>query len=232
MSESKANRTRNLRYKRPALASMGWQSIWEELDAIQEACSDIHWFADQDDETLLNALDGNDEDVWEFKLAFASLEAKANQLADALREQFSPYYSDDFERDFNDCTVALIGNRYRVIGYDADEEDYCSLTGYEQELAQTEAGKRLMRKTKAEIISTVGQCFGILIAFLDLRQSYDYLKATFDILRDENTSMLQQVKEIDAAYEEMVTADWVERPSLEKRFDRLLDALPDRAWVE
>lgn len=123
MSESKANRTRNLRYKRPALASMGWQSIWEELDAIQEACSDIHWFADQDDETLLNALDGNDEDVWEFKLAFASLEAQADQLADALREQFSPYYSDDFERDFNDCTVALIGNRYRVIGYDADEED-------------------------------------------------------------------------------------------------------------
>ena len=84
MSESKANRTRNLRYKRPALASMGWQSIWEELDAIQEACSDIHWFADQDDETLLNALDGNDEDVWEFKLAFASLEAKANQLIDLL----------------------------------------------------------------------------------------------------------------------------------------------------
>ena len=91
VSESKANRTRNLRYKRPALASMGWQSIWEELDAIQEACSDIHWFADQDDETLLNALDGNDEDVWEFKLAFASLEAQADQLADALREQFSPY---------------------------------------------------------------------------------------------------------------------------------------------
>ena len=92
VSESKANRTRNLRYKRPALASMGWQSSWEELDAIQEACSDIHWFADQDDETLLNALDGNDEDVWEFKLAFASLEAQADQLADALREQFSPYY--------------------------------------------------------------------------------------------------------------------------------------------
>ena len=65
-----------------------------------------------------------------------------------------------------------------------------------------------------------------------MRQSYDYLKATFDILRDENTSMLQQVKEIDAAYQALVTADWVERPSLEKRFDRLLDALPDRAWVE
>jgi len=127
--------------------------------------------------------------------------------------------------------VALIGNRYLTIGFDSFEEDYYALTGYESDLAQTESGKRLMRKTKAEIISTVGQCLGILISFLDLRQQYDYLKATFDILRDENTSLLQQIKEIDAAYETMVKADWVERPAAEKRFDQLLSALPDRAWV-
>ena len=52
MSEIKANRTRNLRYKRPALATMGWDTMWEELNDIQEACSDIHWFTDQDEETL------------------------------------------------------------------------------------------------------------------------------------------------------------------------------------
>ena len=68
----------------------------------------------------------------------------------------------------------------------------------------------------------MGQCFGILIAFLDLRQQYDYLKATFDILRDENTSLLQQIKAIDAAYDAMDRADWVKRPALEKEFDQLL----------
>lgn len=209
---------------------MGFEFLRVELDDIRDACDTIHWWTDQDDETLLNALDGDDEDVWEFKLAFSHLEAKADELFETIHELCR--YEDDFGQVYDDCTVALIGNRYQTIGYDSFEEDYYALAGYEQGLAQTESGKRLMRRTKAEIISTVGQCFGILIAFLDLRQQYDYLKATFDILRDENTSMLQQVREIDAAYKALVTADWAGRREAEKKFDRLLAALPDRAWVE
>lgn len=232
MSEIKANRTRNLRYKRPALASMGWDSIWQELRDIQEACGEVRWFVDKDgDETLLNAMNGDEEAEWEFKVAFADLEAKAEQLSDALSEQFG-WNSEDPERDYNDCTVALIGNRYTTIGYDAEDEDYFSLTSYEQELAHTEAGKRLMRKTKADMIATIGQCVGTMVAFLDLRQQYDYLKATFDILRDENTSLLQQVKEIEAAYDAADAADWYEWGPEVKRFERLLECLPDRAWVE
>lgn len=233
MSEIKANRTRNLRYKRPALASMDWDSIWRELDEIQEVCSDIHWFFDQDgDETLLNALDGDEEAEWEFKIAFADLEAKAEHLSNVPCEQFNWRYSEDAERDFNDCTVALIGNRYRTIGYDMDEEDYYSLTSYDQKLAHTEAGKRIMRKTKADMLSTIGQAVGILIAFLDLRQQHDYLKATFDILRDENTSLLKQIKEIEDAYEAADAVGWYDWNPEVKKFDQLLDCLPDRAWVE
>lgn len=209
---------------------MGFEFLRVELDDIRDACDTIHWWTDQDDETLLNALDGDDEDVWEFKLAFSHLEAKADELFEMIYELCR--YEDDFGQVYDDCTVALIGNRYQTIGYDSFEEDYYALTGYEPGLAQTESGKRLMRRTKAEIISIIGQCFGILIAFLDLRQQYDYLKATFDILRDENTSMLQQVREIDAAYKALVTADWSARPEAEKKFDRLLSALPDRVWVE
>ena len=209
---------------------MGFEFLRVELDDIRDACDTIHWWTDQDDETLLNALDGDDEDVWEFKLAFSHLEAKADELFETIHELCR--YEDDFGQVYDDCTVALIGNRYQTIGYDGFEEDYYALTGYEQGLAQTESGKRLMRRTKAEIISIIGQCFGILIAFLDLRQQYDYLKATFDILRDENTSMLQQVREIDAAYKALVTADWSARSEAEKKFDRLLSALPDRVWME
>ena len=236
MSEIKANRTRNLRYKRPALASMGFDTMIAELDEIEEACSDVHWFADQDDETLINALDGNEVEAWEFKLAFADLEAKADQLRRAMEENWgypAPFYQTSFYQRYNYCTVALVGNRYRIIGWDSDEEDYMSLTRYEEELAETEAGKWLMRLTKKDMISTIGQSVGTLIAFLDLRQSYDYLKATFDILRDENTSMLQQVKEIEAAYEEACCTDWwhIKKEAVE-RFDRLLEALPDRVWIE
>ena len=132
---------------------------------------------------------------------------------------------------FDDCTVALIGNCYEVLGFDTLEEDYCSLTRYEEELATTEAGKRLMRKTKAEMIASIGQALGTLLAFLDLRERYDYLKATIDILRDENHSILQAVKQIEEAYEKAMASpytwsnDW-------RAFDRLTDLLPDRMWIE
>lgn len=230
MSGTKASRTRNMRYKRPALASMGFDAMRTELWNIRDACEDIHWFTDQDDDTLLNALDGEEDEVWEFKMAFSDMEAKADRLERIISE----YYWDGSRlRDvYDDCTVALIGNRYKVLGYDYVEEDYFALLSYDEKLAQTEAGKRLMRHTKADMLSTIGQCVGILVAFLDLRQQYDYLKATFDILRDENTSLLQTIKNIDAAYN-AVTVDW-RHCSQEtiRRFDALLNDLPDRAWVE
>ncbi|MCI9677961.1 MAG: hypothetical protein HFF77_03160, partial [Oscillospiraceae bacterium] len=76
------------------------------------------------------------------------------------------------------------------------------------------------------------QCVGILVAFLDLRQQYDYLRATFDILRDENTSLLKQVQELNDAYEAAAEARFHPGTDASRRFDRLLSALPDRAWVE
>lgn len=231
MNKPKVSRTRDMRYKRPALASLGYDAMRTELWAIRDACEDIHWFTDQDDDTLLNALDGEEDEVWEFKLAFADLEAKADRLEWVIGD----YYGWDGSRlgdIYDDCTIALIGDRYKVLGYDFVEEDYFSLTAYDEKLAQTEAGKRLMRRTKADLLSTIGQCMGILLAFLDLRQQYDYLKATFDILRDENTSLLQTVKEINAAYD-AVAVDWWHRPQeAVRRFDALLENLPDRVWVE
>ncbi len=225
ISTIKSTRTRNLRFNSPALASLGFADILEELYSIMDACSDVQWFVDQDDDTLLNALDGDDEAEWEFRMAFADLSGKSGQLYDMIQDNI------DYQT-FDDCIVSLIGNRYQLVGFDMDEEDYFSLTAYEQELAYTEAGKRLMRKTKAEIISTVGQCIGILIAFLDVRQSFDYLKATFDILKDENTSLLQLIKEIDQAYEKAADVGFYSWHDEVKAFDRLLEALPERAWIE
>ena len=55
-----SDRTRVLRYKRSALASMGAQEIMLELESIVEACDGIRYYIEQadGDETLLNALDG------------------------------------------------------------------------------------------------------------------------------------------------------------------------------
>ena len=227
---SKAERTQKLRYKRPALASLGYDSIKSELWEINDECSEVQWFVDNDSETLLNALDGDDEAEYEFRMAFSDLSGKAEQLLNTINDSYGEKGIRDY---FDDCTVALIGNRYKTLGFDFEEEDYFSLTSYEQELAYTESGKKLMRLTKAEMISTIGQCLGIVIAFLDLRHSYDYLKATFDILKDENTSVLKIIKEIDEAYEAAnargLEYHWTDEY---KRFDILISNLPERFWIE
>lgn len=215
-----AERSRNLRYKRPALASMGFEAMRDELDMISDKCSDIHWWTDTDDETLLNALDGDEEDAWEFRLAFSELDTACERLNQALWE------SGIDAETFDNCTVAMIGNRYNLVGFDGYEEDYFSLTSYESKLAEGEAGKRLMRMTKKEMISTIGQCFGILMAFLDIRQRFDYLSATFDILKDQNTALLDTIKEIERLYEKSHD-NWQECI----KFDALVNALPQELWV-
>ena len=70
------------------------------------------------------------------------------------------------------------------------------------------------------------------VSFLDLRQSYDYLKATFDILRDTNTSLLDTIKEISTAYEAADACHFYHWYEETKQFDRLLSNLPQRAWIE
>ena len=225
MGNTKAEKARNLRYKRPALASMGYDVMISELYDIQEACYDVRWYMEQGDETLLNALGDDTETEWEFRMAFSDLDNKAEQLMEAIHE----YVVRD---EYDDFTVAMIGNRFNAVGYDDYEEDYFSLTSYEAGLAQTEAGKRVMRHTKAEMISIYGQCVGALIAFLDLRQQYDYLKATMDILRDDNTSLLKQIKEIDKAYDAAAEAEFCSWHKAVRDFDTLVRALPDRIWIE
>lgn len=215
-----AERSRNLRYKRPALASMGFDAMRDELDEISNKCTDIHWWADTDEETLLNALDGDEDDVFEFKLAFSELDTACDRIQQEI------WNSGIDAEAFDNCTVALIGNRYDMVGFDALEEDYFSLTSYDAGLAETEAGKRIMRMTKKEMLSTIGQCFGILMAFLDVRQRFDYLSATFDILREQNTSLLDTIKQIEQLYEESQD-DWKEC----RAFDALLETLPQELWV-
>ena len=59
---SKSERTRALRYKRPALQTMGFDTILSELEEISCACDDVSYFlGDQD--ALLDAFDGEEEEA-------------------------------------------------------------------------------------------------------------------------------------------------------------------------
>lgn len=222
---TKAERSRNLRYKKPMLADLGYQSMLETLLEIQENCLDIKWATEEDNGTLLNALDDNEDDEFEFRMSFAMLEAECENLYYLLTDHCISEY-------FDTCTVALIGNRFNTVGFDDYEEDYYSLTYYERGLAYTEAGKRIMRMTKSEMLSTIGQCLGIILSFQNVLVKYDYLKATMDILKDENHCVLKIIKEIESAYEDANKDEFCWREKSTKRFDRLVESLPEKFWIE
>ena len=54
-------RARALRYKRPALATLGWETITSELQDIIDACEEIRWIEDSSDVT--QEVMYGDEDV-------------------------------------------------------------------------------------------------------------------------------------------------------------------------
>lgn len=218
----KREKARNMRYKKSALSTLGIETIKDELYEIGSECSNIQWFVD-DDETLLNALDGDEEEEYEFRMMFSDLSAKCDQLDYAIRENYVTEH-------FDDLLVGILGDRYRVVGYDGYEEDYFNLTSWEGGLAQKESGKRLMRLTKEDLLSVAGQCLGVVISFLDIRHTYDYLKSTFDILKNENTSVLKMVKDIEEAYEKANEADFYGENA--RSLDILIQSLPERFWLE
>lgn len=217
----RAYKAKQMRYKKAAMQMLNIEQITDELYNISSECDEIRYFM-SDDETLTAALDGDDEEAYEFRMLFLDLSAKCEQLVNILQEEY-------VSEHFDDLLVGMLGNRFNTIGYDGFEEDYYNLTRFESDLAQRESGKRVMRLNKEQIISTCGQCLGIVISFLDVRHSYDYLKASFDILKDNNTSILKTVKDIEALYEKAVNDGyWGENTKL---FNDFVMSLPDELWL-
>ena len=129
----------------------------------------------------------------------------------------------------------MIGDRFKVVGYDSVEEDYFSLTSYTEGLAISEAGIRIKKKKKKEMLYDIGQCLGIILAFYNVEMKYEYLRATFDILQDKNTSAIEVIKNINTAYERANEVDFNSWENATKELDefiRTLSEMTDRLWVE
>lgn len=224
-NQTKAERARNLRFKKGIAEGFNISEILDELMSISGECDEIRYIAEGDEDTLIAALDGNEEDAYEFRMMFSNLSQESENLYDKLNEEYVTEYFDEFF-----CRVA--GGCMQILGYDSYEEDYYALTSYESELAQGESEKRLMKLTKQEILKVAEQCFGVATAFLNVRYKYDYLKATFDILRDENSSFLENIKGIEQAYEEANADEFSASAKSTKEFERAVKALPERTWLE
>lgn len=90
--ETKRWKARNLRYKKPIVRNLNIAQIQEDLWEIREACEDVRWYTDSEDGTdsLINALAGDEDEAYEFKMAFADLCAECERMQDDLQEEWVP----------------------------------------------------------------------------------------------------------------------------------------------
>lgn len=131
--ETREQKAAALRYKRPALADLGYYSLITGLYEITEEANNALYYIGEDDGSdggLLATSDGDDELANEFAVAFGDIAAKAEEL----RGLIDGYDVCVDAQVYDDCTCALIGNRYDMVGYDSMQEDYYALCGYEAEL--------------------------------------------------------------------------------------------------
>lgn len=227
-AEMKAYKAKQLRYKKPIVRGLNVDTIQSELWDMISACEDIHWY-DNNEESLVNALDGDEDEAYEFKMAFSDLEAELEQFQEDLgREYISDYF---------DVLFPAVGARYAggYLGFDQYEGDYYGLEPYEYSFAEDEAAKKIMALTKKEILKVVGQCLKIAYQYMAVRYRYDCLKAAIEILRGENMERIKIVKGIEEQYliAEKIS-DGFKWKHLEdvKKFDDMLLQVPQEYWIQ
>lgn len=227
--ETKINKAKQLRYKKPIVKELNLDYIRQNLWDIQDACEEVRWYTDSEDgeDSLVNALDGDEDEAYEFKMAFADLCAECERMFSDLHEEWVPECFDIF------FVSAGAGYEYGgLLGYDDYENDYFGINCFES-FAEDEARKKLKQMTKDNLIVATRQCFKVYSAYIGLRNRYDSLKAAIDILRDQNTGYLQVVKEIEKLYEAAAEHQekYAEYSKEWKEFERYTDALPQEAWI-
>lgn len=227
VEETKRIKARNLRYKKPIVKDLNLEAIIEALWDISEACADVQYYIDCDDDTLLNALDGDEDETYEFKMMFSDLAAECEQMQMDLKNEYVPEYFNLF--------FAAINKGGEMLGFDTYEHDYYGLDYYENEFANKEAVKKMKALTKDQLIEAVQICFRIYQAYIGLQHRYDCIKAAIDILRDENTGYLQMVKQIEELYEKANEETEGFKCNCGKslnEFERLIRNMPQKAWIQ
>lgn len=225
-SETKRIKARNLRYKKPIVKDINLFVIKENLDNIYEECMNVKYYFDSDDDTLINALDGDEDEEFEFKMMFSDLCAECEQMLSDLDNVYIPECFDDF-------FVAIGGAKYGggLLGWDSYEQDYFGIE-ISDSFVERESRKRLERFKKTELIESAHACFKVLYAYLGIQDRYSSLKAALDILKDENTGYLQVVKKIEEYYNQANEDGFQEWNPATKELERLIEQMSDVVWIQ
>ena len=230
--ETKRRKARDLRYRKPIVKNINLDFIKQDLYDIVGECDNVRYFFEDDDETLINALDGNEDDAYEFKMMFADLSAECERMMEDLEDDWN-CIPECFDLFFVGIGGSDAGGG--LLGWDSYEGDYFGLQcsdGY----AEEQAVEKLKRMKKEELITNATMCFRIYHAYIGIRHRYDCLKASMDILKDENTGYLQLVKQIEEVYEKANEKNFFDSISESakptRELERLANCMPQEAWIQ
>lgn len=226
--ETKQRKAKALRYKKPIMEYMNLDSIRDSAYDMGELIGDVQWFCD-DEDNLVNALDGDEDEAWQFKMAFSDLAAELEQFQYDLENEYVPDCFDDL---FPAVSADGFG---RMLGWDAYEGDYFGLNPYEYGSAQKEAEKRICRLTKNELLEAVGACLKVYASYTALKYRYDCLEASLKIIQEKNLEGLKLIKSIEEQYEkaDLVSEGfkWTFKKEVYE-LDKMLDQVPQEYWIQ
>ena len=192
--ENKQYKAKMLRYKHPIARDMNLSFIQEKIWEMMDVISDVQWFMDDDEKNLVNAMDGDEDDAYAFRMAFSDLAAELEQFQGDLNNEYVPGCFDEL---FPAAGANYFGG---YLGYDEYEQDYYGLSPYEYGAACKEAEKRILRMTKNELLEAVGACLKIVVSYVALQYRYDCLEASLRIIQERNLEHLKLIKAIDEQY--------------------------------
>lgn len=87
--ETKRRKAIQMRYKKPIVKNLNLDFIQQDLWDIMEECEEVRWYTDSEDGTdsLVSALAGDEDEAYEFKMAFADLCAECERMSEDLDEE-------------------------------------------------------------------------------------------------------------------------------------------------
>lgn len=224
LREAAKKKARELRWKKPLVHELNLEEIKMNLSEMEEACTNVRWYLGEEVDELEDLL--GEDDAFEFQSSFGAL---SSDIYSVLYEQLDDIWIPDY---FDDFLAAVHPEGKDIYGYDEYEEDSFRLNTYVAEMACREAGERMQRKTKKELIDCCHTVLGIVCLYMSIKYRFDSLSSAFDVLMERTEKQLRAVREIEAAYEEAEKEDFRTWADSTRKLDRLCRELPDRIWIE
>lgn len=225
VEDMRRQKAKQILWKKSIHKELNLQNMMDQMQEISEKCGDVEYVLENESEETLGELLGDDDTAYEFRLAFSDLDSECDMVSDML------WGLDDLTAEhFDDFFVALTYTDSSLFGYDSFEDEWYDLESYMTSWAVQEASKRLQKLTKQQLIEVAQASFRVATLYLNIKDRFDSLNATYDIMEEHGLSIVETMKCIDEAYEEAEKHNF-ELRTFNDKLDRLTEMLPVEFWV-